>query len=350
MKISDILQPDIANHSLLVGYYGGGNYGDELLLEIIQNLCAASGVSDMSIAYQSPQEYAHYHHEFGYRRVDIRKQREVLKAMLKSKRLIVGGGGLWGLDFKRNVFLLSLSLAVARWLFGKRVYLIGVGYYNSTTKLGHVGAWLAAHAANTIVARDQETLENFRRFNKQTFLDGDIAWYVRHCNLSAYHDDAEALDREVQITDKTLLITLRRFQAKHHNIFTDEVGQFLESNQDKPIIVALLEPSSVDPEQAALLDKWKQKYPNVQTMSSLHNPLALFLFFKRHARQLAVIAPQFHAILTAHLTDVSFMPITYDNKVAELLAAIGCDAPLPIHAVRREHLQAFANSFYGSAA
>jgi len=45
-------------HSFLVGYYGGGNYGDELLLEVILNVIEPKHYKGLSIAYQNPQTVA----------------------------------------------------------------------------------------------------------------------------------------------------------------------------------------------------------------------------------------------------------------------------------------------------
>lgn len=350
MKITDILAPKIANDSLLLGYYGGGNYGDDLLLEVIQNIASKAGVRDMKIAYQFPENYATYHHEFGYPRVNMHRKPAIIRALFGSRSVIVGGGGLWGLDFAFNVFLLSLMLFVARWILRKKVYLIGVGYYNSTTKFGHFGAWLAGKAANQILARDQETYENFRHVTKHVELDRDIAWNIRSLNLNAYLPDVTLLDNQLHVTDKTLLIALRRFPVKHRNEFTNEIETFIANNTTTPIIVTLLEPQHVDPEQHALIASWAERYDNVRAILEPHNPLTFFMFFQKHAHQLALIAPQFHAIITAHLNGVPFLPVVYDNKVAELLAQIGQRDPIPIRELQQTHLQAFADDFYGGAA
>lgn len=348
-KITDILRPDIAEHSVLIGYYGGGNYGDELLLETIQNICHHAGVQDMTIAYQYPDQYATYHHDFGYYRVNMHDKRAVFREILRNKRVIVGGGGLWGLDFGFNVFLLCVLLWASRWLLGKKVYFIGVGYYNSTNRFGRFGAWLAGKAANAILARDQETYDNFRRVNKRTYIDTDIAWYIRDLDLSEYQKDVEELDKQVDVQGKTLLVALRRFQAKQRNNFTSAVEELIQYNPNCPIIVTLLEPERNDPEQHELVRHWGETFENVQAWLTPTNPLALFLFFKKHHKQLALIAPQFHAILTAHLNGVPFLPVVYDNKVAELLKQIGTHDRIPIDTLCHIELQQFAEKFAGDA-
>lgn len=348
MKITDILKPKIANNSLLIGYYGGGNYGDELLLEIIQNIASKNGVKDLTIAYQNPGNYADYHRSFGYPRVDMHDKVAVFRSILKSKNIIVGGGGLWGLDFGLNVFLLSFLLGFSRLILRKKIYLIGVGYYNSTTRFGRLGAWLAGKGASAILARDQETFQNFRRSNKHADLDTDIAWYAQNIDMNMYQTEVQQLDSQVSVTGKTYFIALRRFPAKHRNNFTKAIEYYIASNTDKHFIVTLLEPDHVDPGQAELLNDWEQRYENVQRLRGPYNPITLFLFFKKHARELALIAPQFHAIITAHLNEVPFLPVVYDNKVAELLAYIGQTETIPIRSLDAAHLQRFTDKLAGS--
>jgi len=72
--------------------------------------------------------------------------------------------------------------------------------------------------------------------------------------------------------------------------------------------------------------------------------LALFLFFQKHSHQLSLIGPQFHVILTAHLTGVPFLPLAYDNKVLELFKQIAVTQPLLMKDLSPERLQTFINN------
>jgi hypothetical protein len=81
----------------------------------------------------------------------------------------------------------------------------------------------------------------------------------------------------------------------------------------------MMEPKSVDPEGYAKAVDWKKQNPNLRVVDFTYNPVCLFLLFKNYPSQLAVIAPQFHVILTAMMTDVPYLAFAYDNKVSELL-------------------------------
>jgi len=342
--IASVFQHENLEHSVLIGYYGGGNYGDELLLEVLMNLFEKHAVHSLSVTYQHPERYSTYHHDFGYNLTDMAHKKSLLKTILKNKNIVIGGGGLWGLDVNPNIFLLSSLLFVSRWLLLKRIYLLGVGYYDSTSKLGHVSAWLAAKSARTIIARDEETLQNFKKLSKHVALDTDLAWYIRKLDLQSYQADFAILDKDLRVAGNTLFITLRRFKSNQNNRYTDHIQTCLANNQDKNIIVGLMEPRSVDPEGYQLLRTWQEQYPNVQVLDFSYNPLALYLFFQAHKQQLTLIGPQFHVILTAHLTGVPFLPLAYDNKVWELFKKITEAQPVLINDLAQEKLQMFINN------
>jgi len=342
--IASVFRYDDLEHSVLLGYYGGGNYGDELLLEVLMNLFEQHSVDTLTVAYQHPERYPTYHHEFGYERVEMTDKKAVLQTVIKNKNIIIGGGGLWGLDVNPNIFLLSCLLFVSRWLLFKRVYLLGVGYYDSTSKLGRASAWLAAKAAGTIIARDQESLQNFKGVSRHVALDKDLAWYISKLNLKPYQPDLAELDGGLRVAAKTLFITLRRFKSNQKNNYIDYIESCLANNQQQNIIVALMEPCGVDPAGYELLLKWQQQFGNVQILDFSYNPLALFLFFQKHSHQLSLIGPQFHVILTAHLTGVPFLPLAYDNKVLELFKQIAVTQPLLMKDLSPERLQTFINN------
>ena len=149
MKIKEIIKRYDLNSSLIFGYYGGGNYGDELLLEVLLTAFDEEKIKDISYMYQRPELHDRYHTHRPDRKRIVGKLGLLLQ-MLKSRNIIMGGGGHWGLDMNLNVFILSIAFFIAHFLFRKKIYLIGVGYYGSTNRLGHMSAWLVAKSAEVI--------------------------------------------------------------------------------------------------------------------------------------------------------------------------------------------------------
>jgi polysaccharide pyruvyl transferase WcaK-like protein len=292
------------------------------------------------------------HRNFGFGLVDMHDRRAVLRAALSSKKIIIGGGGLWGVDMNLNTLLLSIFLFVSRWALKKKIYLLGVGFYSSTTRMGRIGAWFAAKAADLVLARDIESVRNFRRFSRHVYQDRDIAWQIENLDLTHYQRAAEAIQEHLPVGNKTLLVALRRPQSKrqHDDMlrFNNLIRWFIQANPDKPIILAMLESASKDSGLYAQAKIWRRQHKHLRILEMPYNPLSLLTYIKRNHDRLAVIAPQLHLIMSAHLTHVPFLPIVYDNKVAQLLDQIGVPAKqrIPLAKISSDNLMRFVTNFY----
>jgi hypothetical protein len=167
-------------------------------------------------------------------------------------------------------------------------------------------------------------------------------------DISDYHTEATELVHSLPVNQKTLFIAIRRFKAHQRNSYNDHIAAFLAENGSRPAIISLMEPRDVDPEGYALLLRWQEKYPHLVVADFSYNPIALYLWFKAHHHQLALVAPQFHLIIIAQMAGVAFLPIAYDNKVHELLAQGGHES-IPINKLDSGALQRFADNFYESS-
>ncbi len=355
MNLTEFLENTNLDRSMLIGYYGGGNYGDELLLEVLGNLLNKHGVQDVRVTYQQPDTYRKTHRDFGFDLVNMFDRAAVIKSALRSKKIIIGGGGLWGVDMNFNTLVLSVFLFVSRYVLRKKVYLLGVGYYNSTSWLGRVGAWFAGKAANVIIARDDETAGNFGKISKRVHLDNDIAWHARELNLEPYIEEAESLQKNMPVGSKTLMVAMRRPQSDRQKNdflrFNKLVNWLVQSYPSKPIILVMLESEAKDRSLYDEARNLRKNHKHLRIIETPYNPLTLFSFVKQNHRRLGLVAPQLHLIMTAHLAGVPFLPVVYDNKVSELLGQIGVPAKkrLALKEVSGGDLMEFASDFYGGS-
>lgn len=343
---TDFFENADLERAILVGYYGGGNYGDELLLEIIQNMLKSKNYKQIKVAFQNPEQFGAYHHTFGHKVVAMNKPLEFVRGLAGSRSIVVGGGGLWGMDVNANIVGLSLLLFLCRYVLFRKVYLVGVGYYGSTSTAGRLGAWLAGKAANLIIARDAESTRQFIALSRHVVQDKDLAWLAKDLDLTAYEAEAQAIDQRLGTSGKSLLITLRHFRGTLADQYHQQIGDFLAANTDKSIIIALLQPAESYPEGNRLVQSWQSLYPNVRVLTGALNPLAFFVFLQKNHDTIALVAPQFHAILTASVNDVPFLPVAYDNKVFELFDQLQIDQGIHVQDLKLHHLQQFADAFY----
>lgn len=302
---------------LLVGYYGGGNFGDELLLEVLLNVLYQRQVRQVAFVYRNQAKLHDWHATFPYR--VIGSLPGMLLGMLRSRSIIVGGGGLWGMDVNFNILLLSLLLWLARHVLGKEVYLLGVGYYGSTGRLGRFSARLAAKSANLIIARDDETLHNFQKLSPEVSLDTDLAFLLPKLDLTTYDKAAKRLAAGLHLGHDMVYVTLRQFHDDRAAAYHRALESAIAKHSQVTWLVSLLQPVSDYPAGQVLLERWARHYPNVQLLKTDVNPLVLVRFFQQHAAQFRFITPQFHAIVTAIICHIPYAPIVYDNKVQQLL-------------------------------
>lgn len=346
-NVDELLNELSLDDSFVLGYYGGGNYGDELLFEVLQNMFLACGYHTISFLYQKPQDFSRHHKYLGYEAVDSSNKLQVLRTILKRKNVVIGGGGLWGLDVNLNVLLMSLMLFVSRWLMGKEVYLLGVGYYGSTGRMGRFAAWLAGKSATRILARDTESFDNFSRLNRETYLSDDIAFLLPRIHEEV-SEDLEKLDRIIDPSKHTVMISVRRFKPTQKNPYADALEKWLQMDDKTPVVLALMEPRAVDPDGYELLKRWQRLRKNVTVIDFDYNPVALYRFFELHQKNLSYVGPQFHVQLVAHLAGVRLFPLVYDNKVARLLETLRYENPVAIADVTTDKLAQFASDSRGA--
>jgi polysaccharide pyruvyl transferase WcaK-like protein len=350
MKITEFFRSKFTKKPLVIGWYGGGNYGDELLLEVVLNFLNKSGIKDAMFYYSNRKFLDMFHHRFGYTPVPPGLSIDTLKALLTSKNIIIGGGGIWGLDFNRNVLVMSFMLFVARWILFKNVHLIGIGYYGSTGKLGKLSAFLAAKAANTIIARDSETEKNFGKFSKRVSKDFDLSFYMDQLDLSVYEEETRSLVERLDSGDRKNILLWFRSAGEHDIENYKQVAQaVVSSNRDKLFTLCYSRPSSVYKKWGGFIEKLHNDNPDNTKLFDLdYNPVSLYLAMRRLPRKLLVVGPQFHVIAVAYLANVEFLPMVYDNKVYQLLEIVGKDASSSptVGDLSAEYIQEFIDSRY----
>lgn len=340
-QITQLLAEVSLDDSFVLGYYGGGNYGDELLLEVLQHVFYVQKYTGISFLYQKPLGITLFHKDLGYEPIDAAKKLHVLRAVLRRKNLVIGGGGLWGLDVNANVVLMSCLLFFARWFLSKKVYLLGVGYYGSTSPMGHFAAWLAGKSANQILARDDESYERFQKVNPETYLTDDIAFMLPQIKTDI-SDGLKAFESSVSgVTKPTVMISIRRFKPNQPNSYLESIKTWLSENPHVPVIFLLMEPRGVDPEGFAVLKSLQRTRSNAVVVDFSYNPIVLYQFFVRRRKTLSYIGPQFHVQLVAYLAGVRLLPVFYDNKVSQLLHKLRYDHPIPISKVSSADIDAF---------
>lgn len=112
---------------LMLGYYGFKNSGDDaLLLSIIQQLKNQDKALSLSVLSFNPKETCE---QFGIRAVDRNNVFKVIKEIISSKMLLVGGGTLIQDSTSTKSLIYYLAVIAIALFFGKKVmiYANGIG-------------------------------------------------------------------------------------------------------------------------------------------------------------------------------------------------------------------------------
>lgn len=167
---------------LILGYYGFGNLGDELLLEALVNLLKNEGVPIDRIAILSaqPQEQV-LHASLHY--IDRWDIKDVCSALKESKTLLLGGGGLFqDTSSIKSCFYYWGVLRLAK-LFGCKIWAVGQSVGPLRTQIGRFLAKNALQLCEWISVRDNHSRVLLQSWGMSSFLTPDVVFFLP---LSAY--------------------------------------------------------------------------------------------------------------------------------------------------------------------
>ena len=141
----------------LIGYYGFGNFGDELLLKACINILEKCGINRGRIAVLSndPENTAR---DFGVDCANRWRLGEILSVFRESERVIFGGGGIFqdSTSFKSCVWYWGI-VRLAR-LMGAKVYALGQSVGPLESGVSRFFAGNALRLCKVLHVRDDKSL------------------------------------------------------------------------------------------------------------------------------------------------------------------------------------------------
>lgn len=261
---------------LLVGNYGAGNVGDELLRTAFESL---PGISWTVVsARPAPGDVPRL--PGGLRSLLSLRWRRTIQEMRRSDAVVFGGGTLLA-DYEswQACFLWWLHARVAR-LFDVPVLFAAQGIGPLRTRLGTWFARDALHCAMFISVRDALSAERVKDWGLttkivQTF---DPAFALLHAE--------NHMDRSDNV-----LIVFPRLQSG--DALRDAVSGALEKDRYEGVVLGLMQPDSR--EEQAVAERFQAEFPGaaVRTLRTLQDLQDLL----RHGRH--VISQRYHGSIAA---------------------------------------------------
>jgi polysaccharide pyruvyl transferase WcaK-like protein len=178
---------------LLLGFYGRGNFGDDLMLAGLVNYLRSNGMETISVI--SGIEGVVPDDCIYIRRTKI----SILKAIFNSSYLIQGGGtifhdsyvGLAKYKYFLNLGLFALIFLIARCL-RKKVWIVGAGIGPLNSKIAKLLSSISLNLVNGIIVRDEASYIDALGLlpnSKKLFRSHDLAFLADLSHLNSSVDD-----------------------------------------------------------------------------------------------------------------------------------------------------------------
>lgn len=284
----------------IIGYYGAGNLGDELLLKSTINLIESLGSFQINIfssdTDSTQQDYPHCNI------FDKFSLWELISGIAQSEIIVFGGGSIFQdkSSFKSCFYYFAVSLITK--LFGEKLVLLGQGIGPFKSGLAKLLTEYAIQMADQISVRDSESYEFAKAWNSSTKLAPDLVWTLNEPNQTP--------------KEKRILISLRSdyFSDEHLITFTN----FLKGKTFDGYNFDLIALQDTDLE---VLNKLNEQLPD----SQVHELYSLsdwkFIGKSLFNRAELSISMRLHALLPSILCGCKCIGLCYDPKVKHL-----CDA------------------------
>jgi polysaccharide pyruvyl transferase WcaK-like protein len=171
-----------AKNIVIVGNYGGGNLGDEVMLDmlikIIQEKLAKVKVI---VPSRRPDVIRKLHSSTAIYPVNIKEG--ILRA-LTSDILLVGGGTIFSDVSGSGIFIITLIAIIRKIVLKKQTYFYGIGYSSSTPNLLSKFAKIALKVSDGVYVRDSISFDILKaKFGiKSVFRMPELALSLKESN------------------------------------------------------------------------------------------------------------------------------------------------------------------------
>jgi len=292
---------------LLVGNYGVGNAGDEILREYF-----LERFPEVTWEVLSANPDLRELHRFpgGIRSLISFQWVRTLRALKKADGMVFGGGSLWtDLESIRACLLWSVHAAFAR-LCGKPYFLAFQGIGPFRTRVGEwLARWVIAHASFTSV-RDPGSWGRIEEWKKNTKV-------IQSFDPSLLLLEAKKTD----LRTKNLFIFIPRFSTGWDASVRTKFLDCFRALQEKGFTLRILSLHPDDPREALLCQSLAEplRIP-VEKIASLQNLPPLLV------GATAVMSERYHGALSALAVEVPFLALRKEkgDKLDVLAEMCGC--------------------------
>lgn len=212
----------------LLGAYGNGNLGDDMLGDLARRSLESAGLRPKVFAGEF----------FPFTKDSDHGRRAIVANLSRRDRLLIVGGGLLNDHFGHGFLMHFASLAVALRLKGIEHSFVGIGVEGFRTKLGAILARVALGLARSVSVRDQPSKTNIERIGGTAEVIPDVGWLARR------HLPAANISAARQLVVFTIAIENESFRSTREEVIRVAAAEVLQKT-DKDVVLVAMQTSSV---------------------------------------------------------------------------------------------------------
>jgi len=312
-----------------MGYYGGGNLGDELILgtilRILQGTIKRSNITVISVnpAFTSSHN--------GVEAISFREKIRMIKILLTTRLFILGGGGLLKPQAARYF---SLWLILFK-LFGSKTLMLSLGteFSNLFGLLDKIMIILASHFTDIISVRDRETAKFLKSLGikKRVHLTSDLTFLLYKTINKLIKDFDIKKPREEQY----VILCLREFR------YTGKIWHYVQQKFDlanfKKAIINLCEYLIKDRSMnicffvtqvgvetdGNITQEIIKEINDTSKVSIVNSTISFERIIRLFNASSCVISMRLHPLIIAVMTGTPILGIAYSDKIKSFLVLNG---------------------------
>lgn len=329
---------------LIFGNFGAYNMGDEAILAgQIEDLRKKKNII-ITVASRFPDRTKKIHRVLSISQKNIIK---IIKTILQSDAVIVGGGGLFckndrgiiGLVFQIYTLLLYILLPL---VLRKKVFIWGVGFYKDTNILISLFLKFLSRYVTIFSVRDFESYENSKKKRMSVSLHKDNSFLMDLTPISEIKKNINF--SSVDKLKNNIGIAVKEPENKNEGKkIIHEIAKFIELNYDNSDFWFY----SMDTHPRYSSDKDFGKKILLELPKSIRKfvsfhfvPINLHpqIFFSSFQLMDFFITVRLHAAIFSYRTEKAFYGISYGRKTSTFLESIG-KKPIRYDSVSSDEIQ-----------
>ncbi len=326
-------------NTVMVGYYGYGNRGDDALLcAIIDDMRAKCPDFCPVVLSKNPKQTEM---DYGVKSIGRFNVLKIRKALKNAKMLIAGGGSLiQDVTSTRSLMYYLYCLSLAKKL-GKKVMLYANGIGPLKKESNKKKSAKVLNSVDVITLRDADSADFLKEIGVTkpvTEVTGDPAFSLAKCNV----EDADKILKELGVEGKILAVSVRC--VADAGTFAPSFAQITEEICKKYDLTPVFVPMQYSKDKKLSMDivshingraVFVDKDLDVETIMGIV------------ARSEAVFAVRLHMLLFGAVMGVPVLGVNYDPKVKSNIKELGIGECLEIDELTTEAGLRKADKFFG---